>query len=50
MMEESGPSKKVSSITSPPLKTRITHVNKEREKVSPVNSFLNVEPGYLKSS
>ena len=46
MMEESEPSRKESSITFPPTKTGTTDVNEEREKVFPVNSSLNAEPGY----
>ena len=28
------------------MKTGTTHLNEEREKVSPVNSSSNAEPGY----
>ena len=41
---------KESSITFPPMKTGTTHVNEERDKVSPVNSSSNVELGYSKNS
>ena len=51
MMEESDSSRKESSITPPPpMKTGTTHVNEEREKVSPVISSSNAEPGYSKKS
>ena len=50
-MEESDCSRKESSITpAPPMKTGTTHVNEEREKVSPVISCSNAEPGYSKKS
>ena len=45
-MEESESSRNQPSITFPPMKAEIIHVNKEREKVSPVNSSSNLEPGY----
>ena len=32
------------------MKTGTAHVNEEREKVSPVNSSLNAEPGCSKNS
>ena len=48
MMEELDSSRKEPSITFPPMKTGITHVNEEREKVSPVNSSSNAEPGFSK--
>ena len=44
MIEESDSSRKEPSITFP-LKKGIVHVNEEREKVSPVNSSSNAEPG-----
>ena len=46
-MEESESSRNQPSITFPPMKAEIIHVNEEREKVSPVNSSSNLEPGYL---
>ena len=46
MMEESDSSRKEPSITFPPMKTGTIYVNEEREKVSPVNSPSNAEPGY----
>ena len=49
MIEESDSSRKETSITFSPMKTRTTHVNEEREKVSPVNSFSNAEPDYSKN-
>ena len=48
MTEESESSRKEPSITFPPMKTARTHVNEEREKVSPVNSSSNGEPSYSK--
>ena len=48
MMEESDSSRKEPSITFPSMKTDTTHVNKEREKVSHVNSSSNAEPGNSK--
>ena len=48
MMEELDSSRKEPSITFPPMKAGTTHVNEEREKVSPVNSSSNAEPGYSK--
>ena len=47
MIEESDSSRKEPSITFP-LKKGTVHVNEEREKVSPVNSSSNAEPGYSK--
>ena len=47
-MEELDSSRTEPSITFPPMKTGTTHVNEEREKVSPVNSSSNAEPGYSK--
>ena len=47
-MEELDSSRKEPSITFPPMKTGTTHVNEEREKVSPINSSSNAEPGYSK--
>ena len=49
MMEESESSRNESSITFSPVKTGTTHVNEEREKVSPVNSSSNAEPGCSKN-
>ena len=46
MMEELDSSRKEPRITFPPMKTGTTHVIEEREKVSPVNSSSNGEPGY----
>ena len=48
MMEESDSRRNEPSITFPPMKTGPTHVNGEREKVSPVNSSSNAETGYSK--
>ena len=45
MTEESDFSRKEPSITFLPMKTGTIHVNEEREKVSPVNSSSNAEPG-----
>ena len=45
LMKELDSSRKEPSITFPPMKTGTTHVNEEREKVSPINSFSNAEPG-----
>ena len=50
MMEEPDPSRKQPSITFPPIKTRTTHVHEKREKVPPVNSSSNAEPGYSKKT
>ena len=50
MMEEPDPSRKQPSITFPPIKTRTTHVHEKREKVPPVNSSSNAEPGYSKKN
>ena len=50
MREESESSKKESSITFPIMKTGTSHINQEREKVCPVNSSSNAEPGYSKNS
>ena len=50
MIEESDYSSKQPSITLPPMKTGTTHVNEESEKVSPVNSSSNAEPGYWKKN
>ena len=46
MMEESDSSRKEPSITFPPIKTGTIYVNEEKEKVSPVISPSNAEPGY----
>ena len=46
MMEESDSSRKEPSIIFPPMKTGTIHANEQREKVSPVNSYWNAEPGY----
>ena len=50
MMEEWDSKRKEPSITPSYLlmKTGKIHVNEESEKVSPVNSSLNAESGYLK--
>ena len=48
MMEELDSSRKEPSITFPPINTGTTHVNEKREKVSPVSSSSNAEPGYSK--
>ena len=50
MMEESDSSRKEPSITLPPLKIGTISVNEEREKVSPVSSSSNAEPGYSKKT
>ena len=50
MIEEPESSRKESSVTFPPMKTWTTHVNEEREKVSPFNSSSNAEPFYSKNS
>ena len=49
-MEESEYSRNESSITFPAMKTGTTHVNEEKEKVSPVNSCSNAEPGCSKKT
>ena len=46
MIEELDSSRKEPSITFPPMKAGIVHVKEEREKVSPVSSYSNAEPGY----
>ena len=48
MIEESDSSRKKQSITFSPMKLGTSHVDDERNKVSPVNSSLNTEPGYSK--
>ena len=46
MMEESDSSWKEPSITFPTMKTGTSHINKEWEKVSPIDWSSNAEPGY----
>ena len=50
MMEKSESSRKEENVIFPPMKPGATYINKEREKVSSVNSSSNSETGYSKNS